>query len=65
MGSEHNSMHRQSIPPDGGSGAHGGTPLQFKRYVILKYISPSWPLDPLGALVPEGSQEGGVRGGID
>ena len=25
-------------------------------------ISPSWPLDPLGALVPEGSQEGGVEG---
>ena len=28
------------------------------------YISPSWPLDPLGALVPEGSKEGGVIGGL-
>ena len=28
------------------------------------YISPLWSLDPLGALVPEGSQEGGVRRGL-
>ena len=32
--------------------------------VFLLDISPSWPLDPLGALVPEGSQEGGVRRGL-
>ena len=35
---------------------------QFEFFLLD--ISPSWPLDPLGALVPEGSQEGGVRRGL-
>ena len=35
---------------------------QMYRIGLSLYISPLWSLDPLGALVPEGSQEGGVEG---
>jgi hypothetical protein len=36
--------------------------LRKEKDVHDKRFSPLWSLNPLGVLVPEGSQEGGVEG---
>jgi hypothetical protein len=52
------------LPEQELGGGNKNTSSSLEIDAITLYISPSWPLDPLGALVPEGSQEGGVRGGL-